>query len=305
MARIYLYIENQKDATNVCGKVRSMDGVSDLTLVPNSSTLYEINANQGFDISSVQARIEPFGCISRPVGNENHVAVLTVIGMTCNSCVKLIETTVGQMEGIHNIKVSLSQSEAFIEFHPAMAAAEKLRTTIYDMGFDASIKIVLENNEGNTTSQVTINVVGMVCMSCVKNIESNIGKIDGVVSVQASLEHNTASIHYNSVAVTPQKLCNAIEDLGFDASMSARPSPLTRTVCVGVEGMTCKSCVKLIESTVGSMEGIVNISVSLAKKEAIVEYDQTVLNDDVVRNTIDDMGFEVTYVNGEIYVVVL
>jgi len=303
MAKIYLYIENQKDASSLCERVRSMDGVNDLTLVPDSLTLYEVNASQGFYSSIVQAPIEAFVCISRPVGGENHVAVLTVIGMTCNSCVKLIETTVGQMEGIHNIKVSLSQSEAFIEFHPAITTAEKLCTTIYDMGFDASVKIVLENSECNTTSQVTINVVGMVCMSCVNNIEDNIGKMDGVVSVKASLEHNTATIHYNSATLTPQSLCNAIEDLGFDANTSARSSPLTRTVCVGVEGMTCNSCVKLIESTVGSMEGIVKILVSLAKKEAIVEYDQTILNDDIVRNTIDDMGFEVTYVNGEIYVV--
>ena len=303
MARIYLYLENQKDASNLCERVRNMSGLSDLTLVPDSSTLYEINPSQGFDSSSVQALIEPSGCVSRPVGGENHVTVLTVIGMTCNSCVKLIESTVGQMEGVHNIKVSLSQSEAFIEFHPAMMTTENLCTTIYDMGFDASVKMVLENSKNNSSSHVTINVVGMVCMSCVNNIETNIGKMDGVVSVKASLEHNTATIHYNSATLTPQNLCNAIEDLGFDASVSARPSPLTRTVCVGVEGMTCNSCVKLIESTVGSMEGIVNISVSLEKKEAIVEYDQTVLNDDVVRNTIDDMGFEVTYVNGEIYTV--
>lgn len=302
MAKIYLYVENQKRASYVCEQVRSIEAIGDLTLVPESSTLYEIKTKQGFDSLSIKACNEPSGCISRPLGDENHVVVLSVDGMTCNSCVKLIETTVGQMEGIHNIKVSLSQSEAFIEYHPATMTAEKLSTAIYDMGFDASVKIILDSSKAIASSEVTVNVVGMVCMSCVNNIETNIGKMDGVVSVKASLQHNTATIHYNSAKVTPQALCSAIEDLGFDASLSARPSPITRTVCVGVEGMTCNSCVKLIESTVGSKEGIVKISVSLAKKEAMVEYDQTVLNDDVVRNSIDDMGFEVTYVNGEMYI---
>ena len=238
--------------------------------------------------------------VSSPLQDNNHVALLTVTGMTCSSCVKLIETTVGQMEGINSIKVSLSRSEAFIEYQPAIVTPENLCIVIYNMGFDASLKAVVANgnNKDTLTDRVTLNVVGMVCVSCVNNIETNVSKMAGVKSVNVSLEHNTATIEYCPSTVTPDKLCEAIEDLGFEASIQTEQQPSSKTVVVGIEGMTCNSCVKLIESTVGAVNGIVKITVSLDKKEAVIVYICNTLTDEDVKNAIEDTGFEVTYVKG-------
>ena len=299
MSRV-LYLVDEKRGTNICEAIRAVEGVTDVSFEPTTSNLYQISTNEAFDSSSVAHHI---GCvISRLLKDDNHVTLLTVTGMTCISCVKLIETTLGQMEGINNIKVSLSQSEAFIEYQPAVTTAENLCTVIYDMGFDASVKIVLNNNgtcsNGISTDQVTLSVVGMVCMSCVKNIQTNIGKMVGVKSVIVSLDHNTATIEYGPAEITPEKLCEAIEDLGFEASTLTEDLPSTKTITVGIEGMTCGSCVKLIENTVGAVDGIVKISVSLEMKEATIEYNHSVLSSDDVKNAIEDTGFEVTYVKG-------
>ena len=72
------------------------------------------------------------------------------------------------------------------------------------------------------TDQVILSVVGMVCMSCVNNIETNIGKMAGVKSVNVSLDHNTATVQYYPSTITPVKLCEAIKDLGFETSPSNR-----------------------------------------------------------------------------------
>ena len=303
MSRV-LYLEDESHGTNIVEVIRAIKGVTDVYLVPTTSNVYQISTNESFDGSSIVARIGcASGCVSRSLKDDNHVTLLTVTGMTCSSCVKLIETTVGQMEGINNIKVSLSQSEAFIEYQPAVTTSENLCTVIYDMGFDASIKTVLNNNgscsnSSTLTDQVILSVVGMVCMSCVNNIETNISKMAGVKSVNVSLDHNTATVEYCPSTITPEKLCEAIEDLGFEASTLTEQQPSSKTVIVGIEGMTCNSCVQLIENTVGTVDGIVKITVSLDKKEAVIMYNCNTLTDEDVKNAIEDTGFEVTSVKG-------
>ena len=303
MSRV-LYLEDKSHGTNIREVIRTTVGVTDVYLVSTTSNVYQISTNESFDCSDILTRIGcTSGCVSRSLKDDNHVTLLTVTGMTCSSCVKLIETTVRQMEGINSIKVSLSQSEAFIEYQPAVTTPENLCTVIYDMGFDASIKLVLDNtgscnNNSTLTDQVILSVIGMVCMSCVNNIETNIGKMAGVKSVNVSLDHNTATVQYCPSTITPAKLCEAIEDLGFEASPLTEQQPSSKTVTVGIEGMTCNSCVQLIEKTAGAVDGIIKITVSLDKKEAMIVYNFNTLTDEDVKNAIEDTGFEVTYIKG-------
>ena len=299
---VYVEVDQHVGGDNILTSIGTIEGVNDAILIPATTNLYQLNTCQSFNGSSITAtRIGVLACVvSSPLRDKNYVSLLAITGMTCNSCVKLIETTVGQMEGINNIKVSLSQSEAFIEYQPAVTTPENLCTVIYDMGFDASIKIVIPNaNCRNTlTDRVILSVVGMLRMSCVNNIETNISKMAGVKSVNVSLDHNTATVEYSPSTVTPEKLCEAIEDLGFEASTLTEQWPSCKTVIVGIEGMTCNSCVQLIENTVGAVDGIVKITVSLDKKEAVIVYNCNTLTDEDVKNAIEDTGFEVTYIQG-------
>ena len=66
--------------------------------------------------------------------------------------------------------------------------------------------------------------------------------------------------------------------------------------------MTCNSCVQLIEKTVGAVDGIIKITVSLDKKEAVIVYNFNTLTDEDVKNAIEDTGFEVTYIKGMVMI---
>ncbi len=68
---------------------------------------------------------------------------------------------------------------------------------------------------------------------------------------------------------------------------------------VGIDGMTCHSCVSLIESTVGELAGVRHVTISLDQKQGTVEYDGRAVTAEDIRSGIDDMGFTVTYVQGE------
>ena len=50
-------------------------------------------------------------------------AVCTLFaGMTCQSCVRNIENTVGDNAGIHSISVSLSEESATVTFDPQLTS---------------------------------------------------------------------------------------------------------------------------------------------------------------------------------------
>ena len=76
-----------------------------------------------------------------------------------------------------------------------------------------------------------------------------------------------------------------------------------KAVCtLGIEGMTCHSCVSLIESTVGEMKGVVKVTVSLEERQGTVEYDSALVTPEEIKNTVEDMGFIVARVTGIIIV---
>ena len=275
---------------------------------------------------------------------ESHVALVSVEGMTCNSCVKLIETTLTSDKGVSLVKVSLESKEAFVQFNPLVTTAEAISTAIYDMGFDTEMKKVYSPvavdpprssitstvangsehvlvqielphdsvtiNEEKEISYTCLTVEGMSCQSCVNNIQSNISKLDGVQEVTVSLDEKNAKIAYNPILINPNRLASEIDALGFEAKVRGSSpcecpkSPelgMLKTCYVGIDGMRCKSCVNLIESTLGDMEGVVSVQVSLALKEGTIEYNDVLVSVGAITKAIEaiDEKFSVSYVTGK------
>ncbi len=269
------------------------------------------------------------------VSEHNYVSLVSVEGMTCQSCVKNIENTVGKEAGVRAIKVSLAHNEALVEYDPKRVSAEDLRVTIYDMGFDASISVTYEPALMPTQVAV-VEVEGMVCSSCTENIESNLSKMKGVHSVKASLEEKLARVEFEPGSISAQDLAEAIYELGFDTKLrsaksvtskteppslatspilatssyqpaalqqclptSNKTSDISHTCYIGIDGMTCHSCVSLIESVVMGLGGVNSATVSLSEKEAVVEYDSAVTSPDIITEAVSsNKKFRVTYVRG-------
>ncbi|KAK2849261.1 hypothetical protein Q5P01_009095 [Channa striata] len=64
------------------------------------------------------------------------------------------------------------------------------------------------------------------------------------------------------------------------------------SVSLGVEGMTCASCVQSIEQRIGSLPGVIHIKVSLEQKNATVIFDPSQQSPQSLSEAIEDMGFE-------------
>uniref|UniRef100_A0AAY4B993 P-type Cu(+) transporter n=1 Tax=Denticeps clupeoides TaxID=299321 RepID=A0AAY4B993_9TELE len=74
--------------------------------------------------------------------------------------------------------------------------------------------------------------------------------------------------------------------------------PDLRSVTLGVEGMTCVSCVQSIEQRVRGLSGVVHVQVSLKLKNATVVFDHALQSSESLAEAIEDMGFESNLPNG-------
>ena len=277
-------------------------------------------------------------CTSVILGPQSWVCLLQVEGMTCQSCVQLIESTLTKLPGVAVAQVSLENKEAFIGYNPSIVRAEQLSERIEEMGFDATIKatwnpaspspeiksvsLLAESDpvhiaESSPTlfptlspSDLTqsqreiahININGMVSTSCQTKIEMNILEMRGVHTVDVSLQTNHAEIYYDPRVTSPQQIIDAICQLGFEAKLAPEKLMFETKVCyIGIDGMTCQSCVSLIESQVKDLQGIVAITVSLIHKEARVEFISTMATLDDVCEAITTSGhFSVIYRKGKL-----
>ncbi|XP_059184107.1 copper-transporting ATPase 2 isoform X2 [Centropristis striata] len=261
-----------------------------------------------------------------------------IVGMTCNSCVQAIEGRISQMTGVLSIAVSLKEEKGTVTFDPRLTEPEQLRAAVEDMGFDASLEepasakskggheksrpvsSVLpalsdpSNKSGvsnGTGSQATsggqmkvqkcfICVMGMTCASCVANIERNLLKHKGIITVLVSLMAGKAEVKYDSEVMNAADVTKLIEDLGFGAKLMEDNAVTHGKLDLTVTGMTCASCVHNIESKLTSTKGILGASVALATQKAQIQFDPEVLGARDIIKIIQSLGFEASLVKAGI-----
>ncbi|MTT32579.1 copper chaperone CopZ [Terrilactibacillus sp. BCM23-1] len=61
---------------------------------------------------------------------------LNVTGMSCGHCVKAVEGSVGELSGVKQVKVHLTEGKVDVEFNPEEVTLEKIKETIDDQGYE-------------------------------------------------------------------------------------------------------------------------------------------------------------------------
>lgn len=65
---------------------------------------------------------------------------------------------------------------------------------------------------------IVLKVQGMSCGGCVSSIKSVLQPIDGVASVEVSLEKGQVTLSYDATKTRAQAFKQAIEDAGYDVT---------------------------------------------------------------------------------------
>ena len=64
-------------------------------------------------------------------------------------------------------------------------------------------------------------------------------------------------------------------------------------VTLNVQGMTCGHCVKAVEGSVGTLNGVSSVIVDLKAAKVDVEFNTQEVSLDKIKETIDDQGYDV------------
>ncbi|XP_071298819.1 copper-transporting ATPase 1 isoform X4 [Agelaius tricolor] len=269
---------------------------------------------------------------SHPASKEpsqplTQVVVINIEGMTCSSCVQSIEGVLSQKAGVKSVHVSLPNGTGTIEYDPLQTSPEDLRSSIEDMGFDASFPAKAElpvakaqpcpeaqldshkpeapskvppahpgRQESKTISKCYVQVTGMTCASCVANIERNLRQEDGIHSILVALMAGKAEVRYNPAVIHPAAIAELIRELGFGATVMENCGEGDGILELVVRGMTCASCVHKIESTLMKTNGVLYCSVALATNKAHIKYDPEAIGPRDVIQVIKDLGFTTSLV---------
>jgi Cu+-exporting ATPase len=73
-------------------------------------------------------------------------------------------------------------------------------------------------------SSVTLNVEGMTCASCSVAVRTALKRLDGVRDARVSVEEKRAVVDYEPAKVTPQQMVDAVNRLGYRASLATKGS---------------------------------------------------------------------------------
>ncbi len=91
-----------------------------------------------------------------------------------------------------------------------------------------------------------------------------------------------------------------ISSLIFSTFLAATPLlAAEQTVTFDVPGMTCPSCPFIVQSAMGSIEGVLSVEVDLASKTAVVVFEDTQTTTDAIAQASAMAGYEAILRDGQ------
>lgn len=263
--------------------------------------------------------IEDLGFIAvLPINTDNPYqnVMLSVKGMTCQSCVRSIENAMSAHKAIKSIKVSLETESATVQYYQSMIEASGIVELINDMGFECHVTGEEVAGTNGLVRKVTLGLDGLKEQHDAIAIEKALLQVSGVESVSVIRDSGVVVISYLPSAVDIPSLQRVITGQGFssisiipDNTRVGHKSP-SRSSKIGlsangfasdedelercfisVQGMTCASCVAAIEKHLKKIEGIHGVLVSLMAQKAEVKFDPAYIIPSQIANRISELGF--------------
>ncbi|GAB6031761.1 ATPase Cu transporting protein 7B [Chamberlinius hualienensis] len=325
--------------------VRNIEGVVSLT-VGIHSVKVSLDEKMGIveyypaltDPEAIRNVIDDMGFIANlPTENSNVKEVIengkskideitvTIKGMTCQSCVKTIESTMSGEKGISSIKVNLEAESGLIKYESQLTNPQLIVQRIEDMGFDCFLEkdSVPPDPTNGLVKKVTFKLEGIKESHDAVAIQKAINQVAGVEGVKVADDLAHVTISYLPSAVDVASLQRVISGQGFTSfvlngapvSIGASKSPNTMSKVtshglsssdddgelekcfIRVQGMTCASCVAAIEKHMKKIEGVHGVLVSLMAQKAEVKYDPAFLLPAQIANHISEIGFQASVID--------
>ena len=130
---------------------------------------------------------------------------LPISGMTCASCVSHVEGALKELPGVSNVTVNLATNKASLSYDPQHVKLDDMRRAVDDVGYAIA------------TAELTFDVSGMTCASCVDHVEGALKELRGVQDAVVNLGLNTARVAYIPGVVSTSSMKRAVREVGYEA----------------------------------------------------------------------------------------
>jgi Cu+-exporting ATPase len=130
---------------------------------------------------------------------------LPISGMTCASCVSHVEGAIKELPGTSNVLVNLGTNKASFSYDPQRIKLDDIRRAVEDVGYPVP------------TAELTLDVRGMTCASCVGHVESALRELDGVIASVVNLGLGTAKVTFVPGLVLVSAMKRAVREVGYEA----------------------------------------------------------------------------------------
>jgi P-type Cu+ transporter len=130
----------------------------------------------------------------------------------------------------------------------------------------------------------TLRITGMHCASCAANTESALKGLKGVSKAAVNIATEKATVEFDPVIVNEQKLKKVVEDAGFGVALSEAN--------LGILGMHCASCVKVLEDALNQTPGVFSAVVNLASESALIIYNPEVVTLGELKKVVIKAGYK-------------
>lgn len=131
---------------------------------------------------------------------------LPISGMTCASCVSHVEGALKEIPGVGDVVVNLATSKATLSYDPQKVKLADMQHAVEDVGYSVP------------TSELTLDVRGMTCASCVAHVEGALKELSGVQETVVNLGLGTARVMYIPGMITASAMKRAVREVGYEAS---------------------------------------------------------------------------------------
>lgn len=131
---------------------------------------------------------------------------LPIVGMSCASCVSHVEKALRELPGVSNTVVNLATGKASVVYDPQQVGLADFQRAVDHVGYTVAV------------SELTLDVRGMTCASCVAHVEGALKELPGVLDVVVNLGMGTGHVRYVPGVVSANQMKRAVHEVGYKAS---------------------------------------------------------------------------------------
>lgn len=133
--------------------------------------------------------------------------------------------------------------------------------------------------------KVSFEIKGMHCASCAIKIENALKKSKGVINANVNFASEKASIDYNEKETNENNLRDVIKKTGYDIIEDYKEIKLK------VVGMDSDHCAMIVNKALTQTSGIINAETSFNNQQAIIKFDESIINVEKIKKIIKDAGY--------------